>query len=418
MQALPGQTSSQRPGTRPRASRSTARPKGPAKAPEEIRDNVVVLALLYGSLAYAVVYSAFNYYQTFIDKKPFMTLAVYAAFLGILLAAKPLLRPLHLLLLFFYGVLVTVGTLSILLGTSSNMHFYFLSIGLGAPFLFRGNKLWTILGALIPLLLFVAIDQGNVGGMSLFNKDHFLGDPVTPNVNVIGAAVFLAPELVFLALYIDNLIRKITASEAESRSLLSNLVPDAIIDTYRQQDNFYAEQNEDAVVLFVDIVNFTDLCMKREATHAVTLLHNVFSEMDEMAAECSIEKIKTIGDCYMAASNVLDFDTRAFRRSADFALRVQEYSSKFNGEIRFRVGIAKGTLIAGAIGKKRIFFDVWGHAVNLAARLQHGAEPGMILCSPEFFESTKEQCSYGAARAIAAKGIGAVQAYPLLGLIR
>ncbi|MDX1958278.1 MAG: adenylate/guanylate cyclase domain-containing protein [Leptospiraceae bacterium] len=377
-------------------------------------DRMVISYLLYGSLGYAISYTIFNYFQSYIDKLPSLLLFIYSILLLFLLLLRNKMKTLTILLIFFCCVILSILVLAILLGAESNIQFYFISIVLGAPFLFRGKKYLTIFGTIIPLIIFVIIHHGQWSGISLLDKNYYQQNPIIPLLNLIGTALFLGPELIYLAIYINGLIIKLEKSENETRKLLSNLIPDSILHEYKRQNNFYAEQKEDAVVIFMDIVGFTELCLKYDANHIVNLLHKIFSEIDTIAERYHIEKIKTIGDCYMAAANVLGVDEKAFKNCANFALEVQQYTNQFQGEIRMRIGIAQGQLIAGAIGKKRIFFDIWGSSVNLAARIQHAAQPGKIACSSSFYDSTKKFCNYAEPQVVNVKGIGVIQLYELV----
>jgi guanylate cyclase len=121
----------------------------------------------------------------------------------------------------------------------------------------------------------------------------------------------------------------------------------------------------------------------------VSMLNDVFSAFDELVDEFGLEKIKTIGDCYMVAAGVPDPRPDHAIALCAFALRLQELMGEreFAGHrLQFRVGINSGPVIAGIVGQKRFLYDLWGDAVNLASRMESHGTPGAVQITRATFE--------------------------------
>jgi class 3 adenylate cyclase len=135
-------------------------------------------------------------------------------------------------------------------------------------------------------------------------------------------------------------------------------------------------------VLFADLVGFTALSLKTPPSTVVRLLDAVFSEFDQLAAEHGLEKIKTIGDAYMAVAGLplprADHAEAAVRMAVDMLERIGQFNTRQRSALRMRIGINSGPVIAGVIGRSRFIYDLWGDTVNTASRMESQGEPGMI----------------------------------------
>jgi class 3 adenylate cyclase len=128
------------------------------------------------------------------------------------------------------------------------------------------------------------------------------------------------------------------------------------------------------------MVGFTALADRSKPDDLVATLNEIFTEFDEIADRHEIEKIRTIGDAYMAAAGVpLEWDDHA-GAIARAALEMREYADGYEG-IDFRIGISSGPLVAGVVGTSKFQFDIWGDTVNVASRMESTAEPGQIQIS-------------------------------------
>ncbi|NNF77291.1 MAG: adenylate/guanylate cyclase domain-containing protein, partial [Rhizobiales bacterium] len=167
------------------------------------------------------------------------------------------------------------------------------------------------------------------------------------------------------------------AADAERRSeqLLHNVLPVAVAEQLKDQPGeMIAQRYDDVSVLFADLVGFTPLSRTMEASEIVELLNAIFVRFDEAAADAGVEKIKTIGDAYMAVGGLPEVVGDHAHRIASLALEMRsaiaEIAHARELDLNIRVGIATGPAAAGVIGQAKFAYDVWGDTVNLAARLE------------------------------------------------
>jgi class 3 adenylate cyclase len=180
----------------------------------------------------------------------------------------------------------------------------------------------------------------------------------------------------------------------EKEHLLHEILPSRIAEKIIQGEKTIAEESKNMTILFADIVGFTSLSETLSPTEIVTVLNEVYSRLDELADHYGIEKIKTIGDAYMAISTQGDDNLEHKRRMLEFAQQVISICKTIhiaeNTSIQVRIGIHSGPTVAGVLGTKKYSYDVWGDAVNTAARMESYGEPGTIQVSKEFYESVKD----------------------------
>lgn len=185
--------------------------------------------------------------------------------------------------------------------------------------------------------------------------------------------------LVFVMVY--YFVEKKNEFQDQSEALLLNILPKAIADELKGDHHTIAEHFDGASILFADVVDFTPMSSEMSPGELVSLLNGVFSEFDEMVEACGLEKIKTIGDCYMVAAGV---PVRRLDHAAvltELALEMQRCVKKmsFGGrKLQFRIGINSGPLVAGVIGKRKFIYDLWGDAVNMASRMESQGKRGCI----------------------------------------
>lgn len=204
-----------------------------------------------------------------------------------------------------------------------------------------------------------------------------------------------------------------------SDRLLLNILPTNIADRLKRQETNIADGHADVTVMFADIVNFTHLSEEMSPNETVRLLNDIFSEFDSAAERSGVEKIKTIGDAYMAAGGLAVTNTQYVDAMADMALEMQGFISRYvapNGErLALRVGIATGPVVAGVIGRRKFSYDLWGDTVNIASRMCTEAMSGHIQVDSVTYRRLHNRFRFDEAHQIQVKGKGPMQVYNLLG---
>jgi class 3 adenylate cyclase/Tfp pilus assembly protein PilF len=180
----------------------------------------------------------------------------------------------------------------------------------------------------------------------------------------------------------------------EKEQLLHEILPSHVAEKIIRGEKTIAEECHDMTIMFADIVGFTSLSEHLQPSQIIELLNSVYSNLDQLAEMHGIEKIKTIGDAYMAICNT-DEDLREHkRRMLTFAKQILHSCKEItlpNGDcLQVRIGIHSGPTVTGVIGTKKLSYDVWGDAVNTAARMESYGEPGTIQISQEFYEEVKD----------------------------
>jgi adenylate cyclase len=209
-------------------------------------------------------------------------------------------------------------------------------------------------------------------------------------------------------------------ARAEADSLLENILPKPIAERLKTRPG---ERVADAVpsasVMFSDLVGFTELAQDLGAARTVEILDRLVSEFDRLAALHGVEKIKTIGDGYMAVAGVSAPQHDHAHRLARLALAlpgaVAEISAMHGVDLRIRVGLASGPVMAGVIGTDKFSYDVWGETVNLAARLESHGLPGEIQVAGDLYQALRDSYAFERRGPIAIKGVGTIKTWFLKG---
>ena len=193
-----------------------------------------------------------------------------------------------------------------------------------------------------------------------------------------------------MAMYSYFLVEERTKSER----LLHNIIPRDLANILREGDGVIALTNPKVSIMFADIVGFTPLSEKLSAREVVDLLNNLFSEFDEVCTTEGIEKIKTIGDSYMAVTGIPherpDHAQALVNVGFAFLRIVEHYRFGDSQRLALRIGINSGNAVSGVIGKSKFSFDIWGDSVNFASRLESSGRPGSINISRETLDLLDE----------------------------
>ena len=196
------------------------------------------------------------------------------------------------------------------------------------------------------------------------------------------------------------------------------MLPQAIAARLKNGEKVIAEKQEATTVGFTDLVGFTPYARNAEPVDVVTMLNRIFSNFDIMSAQNGVEKIKTIGDCYMFAAGVpVPVEDHA-RRVADSALEmvrfIERFNARFGTAFQIRIGLNSGPLVAGIIGKQKFAYDIWGDAVNVASRMESSGLPGRIHISESTRAALGSDYECEPRGTIECKGLGQINTYFLL----
>ncbi len=209
--------------------------------------------------------------------------------------------------------------------------------------------------------------------------------------------------------------RQLREAHRRSRELLYNALPRATAE-YLQKNpgRLPARQVDCATVVFADLVRFSGVSRQVPAEQLLALLNELFSAADELLAAHRLEKIKTVGDAYMAVAGAPEPDAAHARNSLGFAFAYRrccaELAEQWQLPLQLRVGIHSGPLVAGVIGKTRYAFDIWGETVNIASRLQGEAPADAVLISVATRQLAGADYRYGDCRLLELRGCGPVLA--------
>jgi guanylate cyclase len=294
--------------------------------------------------------------------------------------------------------------------------------------------LWGILAPL-GALVFLEVRQAVrwfVAFLFVFLLTGILGEVLFPDadlplwftsmmlaLNVVGVASVSFMLLATFAHQRNEALTALRAEQAKSEALLLNVLPRPIAERLKAASQTIADHFDEASILFADVVDFTPLSERLPPTQVVGILDQLFSRFDALVERHGLEKVKTIGDCYMASSGVPDPSPDHAHRAALLALDMREAvaTSKVAGRagLELRIGINSGPVVAGVIGTKRFLYDLWGDAVNIASRMESHGTPGEIQITRETYELLKDEFVCRPRGTIPVKGKGEIETWYLVG---
>ncbi len=212
---------------------------------------------------------------------------------------------------------------------------------------------------------------------------------------------------------------ELNAERAKSEALLLNILPASVAERLKADDHAIADGFSEVTVLFADIVGFTKLAERLSPVEVVRRLNELFSMFDDLAEELKIEKIKTIGDAYMAAAGLVGAGDCHTHAMAEMALgmlgRVAKFSQGYAEPLSIRIGLNTGPVVAGVIGKKKFIYDVWGDTVNTASRMESHGMPGHVHVTEETQRRLTDTYLFEERGEIDVKGKGLMRTYYLVG---
>ncbi len=214
-------------------------------------------------------------------------------------------------------------------------------------------------------------------------------------------------------IYQTNL--ELQSEKDKSESLLLNILPRVIADRLKKGEGKIADHFEIVTVLFADIVGFTKLSQIMSSKELVDKLNEVFSAFDKIAVRLKIEKIKTIGDCYMAVAGIPEKQENhaeiIIKMGIEMLNTLALFNKKYSMNLSIRVGVNSGEVVAGVIGEHKFIYDLWGDAVNTASRMESHGIPGKIHVTRETYELLKNNFEFVSRGYISVKGKGKMETF-------
>jgi class 3 adenylate cyclase len=222
---------------------------------------------------------------------------------------------------------------------------------------------------------------------------------------------------------IERIMAELEVERARSRDLLLNILPQSIIDRLNGGERLIADRFDDIAVVFSDFVGFTEISARLPVATVVSSLNEMFSGFDSACAALGVEKIKTIGDAYLAAAGLPRSDSESdsgstaghIHAAADLALTMLSIVDAAGPPWRIRVGIHNGPVVAGVIGTNKFVYDLWGDAVNVASRMESQGTTGRIQITNATKDMLGDEFEFERRGTIAVKGKGDMEVWYLVG---
>lgn len=214
-------------------------------------------------------------------------------------------------------------------------------------------------------------------------------------------------------------MREIQHEREKSERLLLNILPSPVAERLKHTQDVIADDIEDASIMFVDIVNFLPLSLSMPPAETVKMLNAVFSTFDALVDQYGLEKIKTSGDCYMVVGGLPlpreDHLEAMAGMALDILTSLSQFSRNDGSPLQVRIGIHTGPVVAGVIGTKKFAYDLWGHTVNIASRMESQGVPDSIQVTQDVYERLQNCCEFQPRGEISVKGKGNMMTYLLTG---
>ncbi|MFQ5967586.1 MAG: adenylate/guanylate cyclase domain-containing protein [Acidimicrobiia bacterium] len=241
-------------------------------------------------------------------------------------------------------------------------------------------------------------------------------DPALPAILfpyiLIGTLTLVVPVLVYF-------LGRLAAERERAESLLLNVLPESIAERLKRDPGVIADDYPACSVLFADLVGFTSHTQQVSAQELVEELNRIFSAFDGLADRHGVQKIKTLGDGYMAVAGVPiprdDHLDVACQMALDMQKSMGRLAEDLHSDLRLRIGINTGPAVAGIIGTTRFSYDLWGDTVTTASRMESHGEAGQIQVTDAVFRAAKDRFHFAPVGTIDVKGKGPMETYTLSG---
>ena len=243
-------------------------------------------------------------------------------------------------------------------------------------------------------------------------------EPLTVNdAGDVGIAINTIVATSFVFAGMAYFVRQRDRFQQESDDLLHSILPEEIATRLKSNSTIIADNYESASVLFADMVGFTPMSAAMTPPQLIELLNDVFATFDSFVLELGLEKIRTVGDEYMVAAGLPQARSDHAHAIAELAIRIRDHteSTQFDGhDIRMRIGINSGPLVAGVVGTHKFSYDLWGDVVNTASRMESEGIPGSIQVTEATYELIRDRFVCEPRGLVSVKGKGEMHTYILL----
>jgi adenylate cyclase len=300
------------------------------------------------------------------------------------------------------------------LGTGSGIHLYYIAAA-ALSVLFLGVERMALSAAVVVVGAIMFI-----GAQLALPFNTGLVPPTTLIANFVISAVVSIGVLFGVVFYVVRQIARAEAAVereyARSEALLTNILPPAIAARLKTgREAVIADSYDDASILFADMAGFTARAADTLPVKLVLFLNDLFSAFDQLVERYGLEKIKTTGDAYMVVSGVPEPRPGHAEAIAQLALDMRAaviaIAASSGRAVSIRIGISSGPVVAGVVGTRKFFYDVWGDTVNVASRMESTGEPGKIQVSEATFERLKGKFELEARGEIEIKGKGKMRTW-------
>jgi adenylate cyclase len=311
-------------------------------------------------------------------------------------------------------ILVAPALGTVMLGglrESSAVILWSLLAPLGAVALDRPGRAWPWFAAFVATVLLA------LGIAEVVRPDGAdLPDGFVRTFDVLNIVVVSSVAMLLLVTFAQGR----DAAQARVEALLLNVLPAEVAQRLQSDPNSIADHFDDASILFADVVDFTPLASGLDAREVVGLLDRLFTSFDELVDRYDIEKIKTIGDCYMVAAGVPTPRSGHAQALAELALEMRECAKRCLADdtthgLRLRIGISSGPVVAGVIGRRRFLYDLWGDTVNMASRMESHGTPDEIQITRSTWQLVRDDFVTEPIGLVDVKGKGQVETWRLVG---
>ena len=189
----------------------------------------------------------------------------------------------------------------------------------------------------------------------------------------------------------ETIAEELGNAKSISENILRSILPEDIIEELTYYGKVRPRKIDNSIIVFIDIVNFTRISELETPDDLMDKLDYFFSLLDALSTKYGLERIKLIGDCYMCAGNITGKETSPEKTILMCLELIDILNKDPKLDWKVRIGVNIGTVIAGIAGTKRYLFDIWGDAVNIAARLVSQGEPNKINISEDLYKTIKNQ---------------------------